>query len=79
MKRARRPSLILSFSTTASALQAEQHLTAQGCPGRLIPLPAEIRADCGLAWLAEPQQREALCAELERAGIAYDGCTVLDF
>lgn len=79
MRRARRPSLILSFSTTASALQAEQHLTALGCPGRLIPLPAEIRADCGLAWLAEPQQREALCAELERAGIAYDGCTILDF
>ena len=79
MRRARRPSLILSFSTTASALQAEQHLTAPGCPGRLIPLPAEIRAGWGLAWLAEPQQREALCAELECAGIAYDGCTVLDF
>ncbi len=79
MTRQKKPSLILSFSTTAAALQAEQHFTARGCPGRLIPLPAEIRAGCGLAWLAEPRDREALCAELSSAGIACDACTVIPF
>ena len=72
MRRARRPSLILSFSTTASALQAEQHLTAQGCPGRLIPLPAEIRAGCGLAWRAELSDRDCLIAFMKEHDIRWE-------
>ena len=76
MRRARKPSLILSFSTTASALQAEQHLTAQGCPGRLIPLPREISAGCGLAWRMTPEDWEHWNSLLDPA--AYDAVSQVE-
>ena len=79
LAREKKKRLIITFETTTAPLKLDIKGKACGIPGRTIPLPSVISAGCGLAWLAEPQQCEALCAELERAGIAYDGCTVLDF
>ena len=64
---------VLSFRTTAEAMAWEKHCLAAGIPGRLIPLPREISAGCGLAWKAEVDQEEAVTAALEAAGIAYSG------
>ena len=48
--RAKQPYRVLSFATTQQALAWEKQCAAQGVPGRLIPLPREISAGCGLAW-----------------------------
>ena len=29
-----------------------------GLPGRIVPVPRSITADCGLAWRCEPALRE---------------------
>ena len=42
-------------------------------PGRLIPVPRELTADCGMSWRAEVQDRAALAALTEAEGLEVDG------
>ena len=65
--------LVVTFDATAAAMAAEKYCLERGVPGRLIPVPREITAGCGLAWKAEVDQEEAVTAALEAAGIAYRG------
>ena len=65
--------LVVTFEATAAAMAAEKYCLEKGVPGRLIPVPREITAGCGLAWKAEADQEEAVTAALEAAGIAYSG------
>ena len=65
--------LILTFPTTTAAMAMETLCAKESLPGRLIPVPREITAGCGLAWKAEADQEEAVTAALEAAGIAYSG------
>lgn len=65
--------LVVTFDATAAAMAAEKYCLERGVPGRLIPVPREITAGCGLAWKAEVDQEEAITAALEAAGIAYSG------
>ena len=65
--------LVVTFDATAAAMAAEKYCLERGVPGRLIPVPREITAGCGLAWKAEMGQEEAVTAALEAAGIAYSG------
>ena len=53
--RAKRPYIVLSFHTTLEAMEWEKHCLASCIPGRLIPLPREISAGCGLAWRMPPE------------------------
>ncbi len=57
MSRPKRAQLLLTFETTTDALSLEQ----QACGilrGRLIPLPGDVAAGCGLCW-AEPAENES--------------------
>lgn len=65
--------LVVTFDATAAAMAAEKYCLERGVPGRLIPVPREITAGCGLAWKAEVDQEEAVTAALEAAGIAFSG------
>lgn len=56
--RAKRPYIVLSFHTTLEAMEWEKHCLASCIPGRLIPLPREISAGCGLAWRMPPEEWE---------------------
>ena len=44
--------LVVTFHTTAAAMAMEALCKAQNLPGRLIPTPRELTADCGMAWCA---------------------------
>ena len=65
--------LVVTFDATAAAMAAEKYCLERGVPGRLIPVPREITAGCGLAWKAGLDQEKAVTAALEAAGIAYSG------
>ena len=65
--------LVVTFEATAAAMAAEKYCLEKGVPGRLIPVPREITAGCGLAWKAEVGQEEAVTAALKEAGIVYSG------
>ena len=55
--------LIITFHTTAAAIAMEKLCRAKGLPGRLIPVPRELTADCGMAWRAGTEDRAALIAQ----------------
>ena len=67
--RARERRLIVAFYTTHDAMAFEDFCAERGAPGRLIPLPREISAGCGLAWSAPPGDIAAVRALLGAAGI----------
>ena len=63
--------VVFTFYTTTDAMAAESQCKDLG--GRMIPVPGEITADCGLAWCAEPQLEEVLRSALNTAGIPAQG------
>jgi len=52
--------LIATFATTHAAISMERLCRARGLPGKLIPVPRSISASCGMAWCAQPEEREVL-------------------
>ena len=51
-------SLVITFPTTAAAMACEDLCKKKGLPGRMIPVPGQISAGCGLAWKVQERQRE---------------------
>lgn len=78
MPRVRRPALVLTFPTTAAAMACEELCGRAGLPGRMIPVPGQISAGCGLAWKATPQDQDALVSALAEAGVAVEGADVIE-
>ena len=76
--RQKRPALVIAFDSTTQALAAETLFTEKGLSGRLIPLPAQISAGCGLAWKSEPEQKQPLLDALSQAQQSYTVCTVVE-
>jgi hypothetical protein len=50
MPRQKKHSVVLTFDSTHDALAAEKFAAAHALAGRLIPVPVEISAGCGLAF-----------------------------
>ena len=70
--RKKQNALIISFSTTTAAMHMEKCAALHRLPGRLIPLPREISAGCGLAWKAEPEARKMLLQMMQDEKIEYE-------
>ena len=68
--------LVIAFHTTADAMAFESACKAEGMPGRLIPVPREITAGCGMAWCADENARECLVSFAARHGIEAEGVHV---
>jgi hypothetical protein len=45
--------LILTFASSHQALAAERQFLGAGLPVELIPVPRQIRSDCGFCLLAD--------------------------
>ena len=60
--RQRKETWILTFAGTTQAMQM----------GRMIPVPREITAGCGLSWKAAPEEGKEILAALQTAGLAYE-------
>ncbi len=69
--------VVLTFSTTTDAMAAEAHLKASKAEGRLIPIPREVKAGCGLAWSAPAPWKSELLNCLSEAGIVWEACQEL--
>lgn len=49
---------VVTFSTTTAAMKMEKTARESEFSGRLIPIPSEISAQCGLAWKCVEQSEE---------------------
>ena len=64
--------LLFTFYTTAGVMAMERACREADLPGRIVPVPRSITADCGMAWRCEPSLRgqvEALVDPNEVMGI----------
>ena len=64
--RVKRPYIVLSFQATVDAMAWEKYCAQAGIPGRLIPLPRELSAGCGLAWRMLPGDWQAWESRLQK-------------
>ena len=76
--REKKPVLILTFASTTQAIAVEKFCAQNQLPGRLIPVPKEITAGCGLAWKAEVDQEHSLTQALAQAGLQWQEARVLE-
>jgi hypothetical protein len=58
--------LIATFPSSQAALGAEQALKGEATPVELIPVPRQIRSDCGFCLLV--QGAEGACERLRACG-----------
>lgn len=64
--------LVVTFHTTADAMAMEKACREASVPGRLIPVPREISAGCGLAWCAPLTENEKLVGVMKEHGIEQE-------
>jgi len=67
MSRQKKPKLVIAFHTTTAALAFEDACKL----GRLIPLPSEIRAGCGLAYCVDAEYEDEIDKILQEQKIEY--------
>lgn len=70
--RAKEQRLVVTFHTTAEAMAAEKEFKRNQIPGRLIPVPRQISAGCGLAWSAPAAEAEAVEECMTRHSLAWE-------
>lgn len=57
---------LVAFHTTTEALALEEAARSADVPGRLIPIPTQITAGCGLAWRMPIYQKEKMKSLLDK-------------
>ena len=65
--------VVFTFASVSDAMAAEEAARRDGIPGRIIPLPTQIAASCGLSWAASAADRAAVEAGFTQAKVAYEG------
>lgn len=70
--RKKEPKLIITFHTTAESIAMEKLCKEHGKAGRMIPVPREISAGCGLAWCCDPQMEEEMAAFMQERQIEHE-------
>ena len=73
MAREKTEKVVFTFHTTTMAMRMEQCAKDAGSPGRLIPVPRQISAGCGMAWSAPAAERPVLESLIQENGIETEG------
>lgn len=76
--RQKKKALVITFATTSEAMAMEKFCEEKGIPGRLIPLPGEISADCGLAWKTLPCEEDRIEKSMEDHCIRWSSMYILE-
>ena len=76
--RQKKAALVVTFSATTDAMAMERYCLERNMPGRLIPIPREIHAGCGLAWKTLPEEKEHFMSALADAGIRWEAMEILE-
>lgn len=78
MMREKKSYWILTFSTTTAAMSMEKFCMEQNIPGRLIPVPRQITAGCGLAWRMTVEEHERYRLTLKEHTLMIEQSVLLE-
>ena len=70
--RKKQKKVVFAFASTAIAMKMEKTMKEVGAPGRLIPVPKEITAGCGLSYIVEPEEKEQVEAIMKEHDIVAE-------
>lgn len=73
MARQKSEKVVIAFPATTQAMMMEQFCREQGLAGRLIPVPRQISAGCGMAWSAPVGCRRELEQLIKAKEIEVEG------
>ncbi len=76
--RVKKPHAVVTFASTADAMAVQAAADAGSVAGRMIPVPSEISAGCGLAWCAPDDDAEGASAALAAAGLAFAAVDIVN-
>ena len=65
--------VIITFVSTTQAMAMESRGRKTGFEGRIIPVPREISASCGLAWKCSGQNQDTVEKYLSEEDLEYEG------
>lgn len=74
MPREKTMKVVFAFPTTTMAMKMEAAAKEKEAPGRLIPVPRQISAGCGMAWCAPIADRVSLEQLIDEEQIVTEGC-----
>ena len=69
--------LVFTFDTTTQAMAMERFCREHNFPGKLIPIPNQLSAGCGLAWKTMPEQKETILTQMKAEGIGWADCHLI--
>lgn len=64
---------VITFETTTAAMGMEASCKEHHIEGRLIPVPKEITAGCGMAWMTPLENEKSVVQFMEEQGICPQG------
>lgn len=73
MARIKTEKVVITFHTTTQAMYMEQCCKKEMGEGRLIPVPRQISAGCGMAWCAPCQARLELEQIIKTHNVEVEG------
>ena len=73
MGRVKTEKVVFTFHTTTQAMEMELCCREEGAGGRLIPVPRQISAGCGMAWCAPGPARPGLEQLIREREIEVEG------
>lgn len=76
--REKKMQLVITFEAAVEAMKLDMKAEGGKLNGRLIPIPSEISAGCGLAWKADLAAKEKLLAFMENEGIRWEAVYELE-
>ena len=69
---------VITFPTTTCAMEAERLCRLSNLPGRLIPVPSQIRAGCGMAWSTAIDSTDPIIALFNENNMSVEGIYELE-
>lgn len=75
--RAKEDKLIVTFPTATAAMAMERQAKLLHTPGRLIPTPTVVTADCGLAWMAPVEAKNTVEQMLKKNALQHSQLLIL--
>lgn len=70
--------LVVTFHTTAGAMEMEACARDGGIPGKLISAPRNVSHDCGIAFRADPEDRQRLEDLIRQEDLEVEGTHLLE-
>lgn len=73
MSREKTKKVVFTFHSTTQAMKMEEVCRDTKTPGRLIPVPRQISAGCGMAWMADISQRDCIEKMIDQKRLELEG------